>query len=94
MMRVTVEVWPGGDHLRPKRLATIEIANISGLASKSDYSVIAVLDPGREGQVTLRDRVTNHERDRGWQRLVRRTLERLEAHAERGSTHATAKENG
>jgi hypothetical protein len=79
MMRVTVEIWPGGDHLRPRRMATIEIANVSELAEESDYATVAVLNPGQPDQRTIRDRVKSHRRSLGWGTLVKRVIETLEA---------------
>jgi hypothetical protein len=39
MLRVTVEIWPGGDETRARVLATAEVGNISELADTSDYEV-------------------------------------------------------
>jgi hypothetical protein len=39
MLRVTVEIWPGGDKTRARSLAIANIANISDLADVSDYAV-------------------------------------------------------
>jgi hypothetical protein len=40
MLRVTVEIWPGGDETRARSLAIANIANISDLADVSDYAVV------------------------------------------------------
>lgn len=37
MLRVTIELLPGGDDSRSKRLATVEIANINGSLSSANY---------------------------------------------------------
>jgi hypothetical protein len=42
MLRVTVEILPGGDETRARVLATAEIGNISNLADTSDYQVIVI----------------------------------------------------
>ena len=39
MLRVTVEIWPGGDKLRARVLAIANVANVSDLANVSDYAV-------------------------------------------------------
>jgi hypothetical protein len=39
MLRVTVEIWPGGDKTRAHAVAMANIANVSHLADVSDYSL-------------------------------------------------------
>jgi hypothetical protein len=39
MLRVTVEIWPGGDETRARVLATADVGNVSDLAETSDYDV-------------------------------------------------------
>jgi hypothetical protein len=39
MLRVTVEIWPGGDKTRARAIAIANVANVSDLADVSDYSV-------------------------------------------------------
>ena len=39
MLRVTVELWPGGDETRARSLAVANVANVSHLADVSDYAV-------------------------------------------------------
>jgi hypothetical protein len=39
MLRVTVEIWPGGDKTRARALAIANVANVSHLADVSDYAV-------------------------------------------------------
>jgi hypothetical protein len=39
MLRVTVEIWPGGDKTRACPIAIASIANVSDLADVSDYAV-------------------------------------------------------
>jgi hypothetical protein len=41
MLRVTVEIWPGGDQTRARALAIANVANVSDLADLSDYAVSA-----------------------------------------------------
>jgi len=38
MLRVTVEIWPGGDKTCARTLAIANIANVSDLADVSDYA--------------------------------------------------------
>lgn len=39
MLRVIVEIWPGGDKARARTLAIANVANVSDLAEVSDYAV-------------------------------------------------------
>ena len=39
MLRVTVEIWPGGDKTHARSLAIANVANVSDLANVSDYAV-------------------------------------------------------
>jgi hypothetical protein len=39
MLRVTVEIWPGGDKTRACAIAIANVANVSDLADVSDYAV-------------------------------------------------------
>jgi hypothetical protein len=39
VLRITVEVWPGGDKTRARAIATANVANVSDLADVSDYAV-------------------------------------------------------
>jgi hypothetical protein len=39
MLRVTVEIWPGGDKARACAIAIANVANVSDLADVSDYAV-------------------------------------------------------
>lgn len=39
MLRVTVEIWPGGDKTRACAIAIANVANLSDLADVSDYAV-------------------------------------------------------
>lgn len=41
MIRVTVELWPGGREARAREIARMDIANISDLAQTSDYGIRA-----------------------------------------------------
>jgi hypothetical protein len=39
VLRVTVEIWPGGDKTRARAIAIANVANVSDLAEVSDYAV-------------------------------------------------------
>jgi hypothetical protein len=39
MLRVTVEIWPGGDKTRARAIAIANVANLSDLADVSHYAV-------------------------------------------------------
>jgi hypothetical protein len=39
VLRITVEIWPGGDKTRARAVAIANVANVSDLADVSDYAV-------------------------------------------------------
>jgi len=39
VLRITVEIWPGGDEARARPLAIANVTNVSDLANVSDYAV-------------------------------------------------------
>ena len=39
MLRITAEIWPGGDETRAHAVAIANVANLSDLADVSDYAV-------------------------------------------------------
>jgi hypothetical protein len=39
VLRITVEIWPGGDKTRACAIAIANVANLSDLADVSDYAV-------------------------------------------------------
>lgn len=65
MLRVTIELLPGGNTFRKKVLGVVDIANVSGLADVSDYLVTF-------GKVALELR--DHRRADGWLPLVARAF--------------------
>lgn len=74
MLRVIVELHPGGDESEKIRLGCIDIGNVSNLADVSDYIVHANLkDFG-----LVRTEVIGHERSRGWRALVGRALDAID----------------
>lgn len=79
MMRITVEIFPGGDELRPRRMVTMNIGNIThGLTDIADYKVEAVLSPGQIDEKRIEACVNEHERNLGWARLISRAFAFLE----------------
>ncbi len=78
MMRVIVEIHPGGDERRARRMAVIDIANISELAPVSSYRVDALLNPSQIDERKVGRSVAKHDRSLGWAALVRRVMETLE----------------
>ena len=41
MLRITAEIWPGGDETRARKVAIANVANLSDLGEVSDYAVLA-----------------------------------------------------
>jgi hypothetical protein len=39
VLRITIEIWPGGDKTRARAIALANVANVSDLAEVSDYAV-------------------------------------------------------
>ncbi len=74
MLRVTVELLPAGDGSRRRKLATVDIANVSGLAPISDYEVRTRID-GKERVAIVR----KHRRSDGWLMLLKCALIELDA---------------
>ena len=70
MMRVTVEIHPGGSSADARQIASIDFENISDLASVSDYHVVAKLEDRSPFRTVLR----GHPRASGWMPLVQRAL--------------------
>jgi hypothetical protein len=42
VLRITVEMWPGGDKTRARAVAIANVANVSDLADVSDYAVSVI----------------------------------------------------
>lgn len=77
MMRVIVEIWPGGDERRARRMAVVDVSNISGLSDVSDYVVDALLNPNQPDEKHAVRRVQSHARRLGWAALVERVMSEL-----------------
>lgn len=74
MLRVIVELHPGGDETRKQNLGVIDIGNVSNLAEFSDYVVQARLKDFGDVRTVVRE----HERALGWRELVKRTLSAID----------------
>lgn len=59
MLRVTIELVPGGDEDRAHVIEQMTIANVSNLADVSDYD-IAMTDGGQRYYGTVHDHVRAH----------------------------------
>lgn len=80
MIVVKVELWPGGDWLRAKQIASMEIANISNLAAESAYiAKVRHVGDSRLGIPALDTSVDipSHHRKEGIWPLIRKVLERV-----------------
>ena len=65
MLRITVEIWPGGDKTRASAIAIANVANLSDLADVSDYAVS--VSEGHNPVTnnppwSLRGRIVQHDR--------------------------------
>lgn len=78
MLVVNVDLWSGGFPDRARTIGTLTFANVSNLASTSDYVVTADTDRGEASEF----RVEGHARDAGFWRLVAAAAERAALEAE------------
>lgn len=69
MIRVTVEIVPGGDEARARQIGMLEIGNQSGLAAISDYAVRVTTQDENEKRVKVLG-VYGHRRSDGFWPLV------------------------
>lgn len=76
MLVVKVEVWPGGEPDRAFEISRIGIANVSGMAPVSDYEMTALVARDRHERV-LKSEINSHERDLGWEPLVKRAMNNI-----------------
>lgn len=77
MLRVTVEIWGGGNSLRPRTMAVINVSNISELAEISDYNVHVNINPGRYDELYTLRQIKGHRRSLGWGVLIARVAESI-----------------
>ena len=85
MLKLTIEILPGGDGGRAKKLAVLDIANVSGLAPVSDYAL--TLDGKYLGSVI------GHPREKGMWPLLARAVQKVEDElARRGSRRRPVEE--
>lgn len=76
MLRVTIELLPGGREARKKVLGWFELSNISELADISDYAFHGSIEPGGRDRV-VQGHILQHARASGWLPLVIRLLQRV-----------------
>ena len=76
MLRVLVEIWPGGSEEFRRPIADLRIVNESGLEDVSDYSYALAdnLTSTTRNPPTI-GTVLRHRRASGWLSLVRRVLQ-------------------
>ena len=73
MLRVIVEIVPGGREREKRVIGELEISNITELAEDSDYRVVARL----EGKTQKPFVIKSHRRSLGWGPLVVRIIQEL-----------------
>lgn len=71
MIRVTVELWPGGNVTEASQLGQMAIANVTPHDDPASY-VAAVVDAS--GELVCSHVVRGHRRKDGWAALVSRAL--------------------
>lgn len=74
MIRVTVEMWPGGDQSKKYEIARVDVSNVSDLAEVSDYGTYAVV-----GKDRFAGGVEKHRRSDGWAALLTRVFHQMTA---------------
>jgi hypothetical protein len=72
MIRVLVELWPGGDADDASLLGEVAIANVTPYEDPASY-VAAVVDSS--GELVCSHVVSGHRRSDGWAALVSRALD-------------------
>jgi hypothetical protein len=85
MLRILVQLVPGGDEGRLRELARAELANISGLARVSDYAISASEGTNRLATTpawSRRGLIARHDRRQSVWRLVARAAEWAATQAE------------
>jgi len=81
MIRVSIEIWTGGDETRAREIARMNIGNISGLAPDSTYEIWASSDANKFGQPAFEASgmtVTHRRKDSIWL-LVAKAVDRVAA---------------
>lgn len=74
MLRVIVEIHPGGRADAKRTIATLDVGNISQLAEISNYKVVARTDESIHPKEFI---VRGHVRSRGWPSLLRAICAKL-----------------
>ena len=87
MLRILVQLVPGGDEELLRELARAELGNISNLARMSDYAVVANESENRLAAMpawSRRGLITRHDRRQSVWKLVERAAEWAGRQAEEG----------
>lgn len=74
MIRLTIELLPGGSALRKRTLARFDVWNTSHLAPISNYAFEGEVQEMGGAVRTPKGAIVGHERDKGVLELVRRLL--------------------
>ncbi|MDB5582680.1 MAG: hypothetical protein JWR80_7856 [Bradyrhizobium sp.] len=88
MLRILVQLVPGGDEDLVREVARAELANISDLARISDYAIIATEGVNRLAALpawSKRGLITKHDRRQSVWKLVERAAEWAARQAEEDS---------
>ena len=76
MIRVTIEIWPGGDSARAIEIARMNVANVSNLAPDSTYEIWASSEANKFGQPAFEASgkvITHRRKDSIWALLAKAT---------------------
>jgi hypothetical protein len=81
MIRITVEIWPGGDATRAREIARMNIANVSNFAPDSTYEIWASSDANKFGQPAFEasGMTVHHTREDSIWMLVAKAVDRVAA---------------
>jgi len=77
MIRVTIEHYPGGKHASKETIGSVEIVNISHLASSSNYSCRVIANGSHELNIPAVNRelvIKGHYREDGILQLLYRVF--------------------
>lgn len=86
MLVIKVELWPGGNKDRAREIGRIGMANVSNLASTSDYIFVSTTDRKEEAEGF----VEAHPRAAGFWKLVARLADL----ADKGGSEIPEKHQG
>lgn len=76
MLVLKTEIWPRGNASKAFEIARIGIANVTPGEPVADYVMTAIVSRDTHEEV-VRAEINKHQRDLGWQPLVRRGVTAL-----------------